>query len=426
MKELAFLGSFVISALFFVAFFLTFVKFFNECKSKPYIEKLRAENKETEKTPYLKIILFSVSVRVVMMLAGIIICLIFESDAAFNMEKFSSLWLKWDGPHYINIAKVGYNFLEDGENILLVFFPLYSYLLRIVNFVIGNYYVSGLLVSWVSYVLAMIYLYKLTVLEFSESTAFKTIFLISVFPFSFFFGSIHTESISLLMMVISFYYIRKHNWKLACIFGILASLSRMVGSLVIVAAVIEYIITYKPHIDLKEKNYKKLVYDFGTKFIFIALISLGGLIYLAINYYISGDPFDFLVHQERVWNNKTQFMPVTIYKLFVQTFTTFNTVTGCISIPEILLLLIVSIFMLLRWKRISSTYGIFLGLYMLMSYAASNLLSAGRYISIAFPFFMLLSDWTEEKEMRFSVTLSLSCVFLGIYVTGFLLYKYIM
>ena len=417
MKTLAALGSCATSILFFFGFFLTFIKFWNDCK-----EKSLEDYKNEEKTPYLKIIIFSITVRVIMMLAGVIICLIFESD----VSDFSQMWLKWDGPHYINIAKVGYHFLEDGENILLVFFPLYSYIVRTINFVINNYYISGLLVSCVSYVLAMTYLYKLTALEFSNKTAFKTIFLISVFPFSFFFGSIHTESISLLMMVMTFYYIRKHNWPLACIFGVLASLSRMVGSLVIIAAVIEYITAYKPYIDIKSKNYKKFFYDLRTKFIFIVLISLGGLIYLAINYYISGDPFDFLVHQENVWRNKTQFMPITLYNLFRQTFTGFNAVTGCISIPQILLLIVVSLFMILRWKRLNSMYGIFLGFYILMSYAASNLLSAGRYISIAFPFFMLLADWTEEKEMRFSAVVSISSVLLGIYVTGFLLYKYIM
>ncbi len=417
MKILAVLGSCATSILFFSGFFLSFVKFWNDCTSNSL-----KDYKNEVKTPYLKIVIFSITVRVIIMLAGVIICLIFESE----VSDFTQMWLKWDGPHYINIAKVGYHFLEDGENILLVFFPLYSCIVRIINFAIKNYYISGLLVSWVSYVLAMIYLYKLTALEFSDKTAFKTIFLISVFPFSFFFGSIHTESISLLMMVITFYYIRKHNWPLACVFGILASLSRMVGTLVIIAAVVEYIIVYRPHIDIKLKNYKKLLYDLGTKFIFIALISLGGLIYLAINYYISGDPFDFLAHQERVWHNRTQFMPVTLYNLFYQTFTGFDTVTGCISIPQILLLIVLSLFMVLRWKRLNSMHGIFLGFYILMSYAASNLLSAGRYISIAFPFFMILADWTEEKEMRFSAVASISSVFLGIYLTGFLLYKYIM
>lgn len=417
MKTLAALGSCATSILFFSGFFLAFVKFWNDCKTKNL-----KDVKNEEKTPYLKIVIFSIAVRVIMMFAAVIIYLIFESD----VNNFSQMWLKWDGPHYINIAKVGYHFLEDGENILLVFFPLYSYIVRVINFVINNYYISGLLVSWVSYVLAMIYLYKLTALEFSNKTAFKTILLISVFPFSFFLGSIHTESISLLMMVMTFYYIRKHNWPLACVFGILASLSRMVGSLAIIAAFVEYVTAYRPHIDIKLKNYKKLLYDFRTKLFFIALISLGGLIYLAINYYISGDPFDFLSHQERVWHNKTQFMPVTVFKLFQQTFTKFDTISGCISIPQILLLIAVSLFMVLRWNRLNSMYGIFLGFYILMSYAASNLLSAGRYISIAFPFFMLLADWTDEKEMRFSAVVSISSVFLGIYVTGFLLYKYIM
>lgn len=431
MQVLSVVCSMVVSLLFFVGFALAFVKLWCENTDRKRLPALLSGAETVVerlpgKTPYGKIIAFSVGVRLLLMLAGLFICLIFQSEDAFNWEAFSHLWHKWDSTGYTNMAKVGYSFLENGENILLVFFPMYSLCMRIFAEVIGDYYISGVLVSALFYIGAMIFVYKLAALEFSDRTAWKVVVLMSVFPFSFFFGSIHTESVTLFMMAATFYFIRRHKWPLVCVFGILSGLSRMVGSLVAVAAVVEYVRFYRPIDDLRQRNYQKFWCDIGTKFVFIPFIALGGLIYLGINYAVSGDPFQFLEYQQSVWHNTTQFLPVTVTSLFRWTFGNFNTLAGCIWIPEIVLLIAVSLLMILRWKRIPAMYGIFLGCYILISYAASTLLSAGRYLSIAFPFFFLLADWTEEKESRYEWTVIISAVFLGIYLAAFLLNKQVM
>lgn len=420
-----------VSLLFFVGFGLAAVKFLCETTDlgKKYSFLNRActvrETSQPE-TPYAKIILFAAAVRILMLLAGFMICLIFQSDSSFNFEAFSTMWHKWDSTGYTNLAKIGYDYLENGENILLVFFPLYSLCMRLTATVLKNYYISGIFVSTVFYIGSMVYVYKLSVLEFSEQTAWKTIVLISVFPFSFFFGSIHTESITLFMMAASFYYIRRQKWPLVCFFGILSALCRMVGSLVAVAALVEYIRLYRPIHTLREGDYRKFWNEIGSKFIFIPLIAIGGLIYLGINYKVSGNPFQFLIYQESVWHNTTQFFPITLQSLFHWTFGSWDTLAGCIWIPEILLLVLLSLFMILRWRRLPSMYGIFMGCYIAVSYAASTLLSAGRYLSIAFPFFLLIADWAEKKEGRYIAAVVLSAVFLGIYLTAFLLNRQVM
>ena len=431
MEILAVACSTFVSVLFFAGFALTFVKF--------YCENTMAESRYRllegaaavpdclrKKTPYGKIILFAVGIRLLMMLAGLMICLIFQSDGAFNLEAFVAQWHKWDSTGYTNMAKEGYYYLEDGENILLVFFPLYSICMRVFAELTGNYYISGVLVSVLCYIGAMVYIYKLASIEFSERVAWKTVVLMSVFPFSFFFGSIHTESVTLFMMAATFYYIRQHRWPLVCLFGILSGLSRMVGSLVAVAALVEYIRFYRPFDDLKHKNFRKFWQEAVTKFIFIPLIAIGGLIYLGANYVVAGNPFQFLEYQQSVWHNTTQFLPVTVTSLFRWTFGNFDTLAGCIWIPEIFLLILVSVFMIARWRRLPSMYGVFLGCYLLISYAASTLLSAGRYLSIAFPFFFLLADWTDEKNSRYEWTVIISALFLGIYLTAFLLNRQVM
>ncbi len=426
MNLAATIGAVLLSCLFFAGTGLAFVKFFCEIRNKneKYIDVQEDKSileYEHQKTPYIKIILFSFTFRLLIMCAGFIICLVFQSKTDFNYEAFSTMWHKWDSTGYINMAKFGYSYLENGENILLVFFPLYSLCVRLTVAVLKNYYISGMTVSVLFYVGAMIYVYKLAVLEFSEQTAWRTLVLISVFPFSFFFGSIHTESITLFMMAASFYYIRRKKWYLVCVFGILSALCRMVGSLVAVAAIVEYLRVYRPLRKLRDRDFQVFWKDIETKFIFIAMISVGGFIYLGINYYISGNPFQFLVYQDSVWHNTTQFFPVTLQNLFRWTFTGLNTLAGCIWIPEIILFALASLLMVMRWRRLPSMYSIFMSCYIAISYAASTLLSAGRYLSIAFPLFFLLADWTAEKEWRYTTAVVVSGLFMGIYLSAFLL-----
>ena len=422
----------LVSCGFFAAVLLAVFKFF--CETTGLGSRFRfaagagewSESGSVQRIPYGKLILFALGVRLLVFVAGVFICLIFQSPEHFNLEAFSRLWHKWDSTGYTNMAKVGYSFLENGENILLVFFPLYSFCMRLTAGVLQDYYVSGLVVSYLFYIGSVIYLYKLVLLDFDENIAWKTVVLISVFPFSFFFGSIHTESITLFMMTMTFYHIRKHNWPLVMVFGALSGLCRMVGSLVAIPAAMEYIRVYKPFSALRRKEYKAFWKNIFTKFIFIPLIGIGGGIYLLINYLVSGNAFKFLEYQNMIWYNETQFITKTIYDLFNRIFTGFNTIAGCVWIPE-LLILIFAVFLMIRlWKRLPSIYTVFLSAYILVSYAASWLLSGSRYMAIAIPFFILLGIWTSEKQERYLWTVVISAVFLGIYLTAFLTNQQVM
>ena len=49
------------------------------------------------------------------------------------------LWKKWDAWHYVNLAELGYEgYVENGQHLFVVFFPLYVWLVRLAARVIGN------------------------------------------------------------------------------------------------------------------------------------------------------------------------------------------------------------------------------------------------------------------------------------------------
>ena len=58
--------------------------------------------------------------------------------------------------------------------------------------------------SWVSFVLAMVVLYRLAALDLPRRRAERAVLLTAIFPFSFFFGAVYTESTFLLFTLLSF------------------------------------------------------------------------------------------------------------------------------------------------------------------------------------------------------------------------------
>ncbi len=103
-------------------------------------------------------------------------------------------WGNFDGVHYLTIAQHGYHGLVNNEQ---VFFPLYPLLIKLLNFFTRNYLVSGLILSNTAIFLAAIFLNKLT------KNIWSVVFLFS-FPTAFFFGSTYTESLFLLLILLTF------------------------------------------------------------------------------------------------------------------------------------------------------------------------------------------------------------------------------
>lgn len=432
MKTLSLILAILLNAGLLASILLCVVKFASESfglagnnlllkNVRPVIEPPQSRN-----TPYAKLIVFALGVRIFMFFASVLICSIFESDETFNVNFFSQIWSRWDSVNYTRLADQGFAMLVDGRPLYVVFFPLYPWCIRLLHLFIPNYYLSSLILSWGFYVGAVIFLYKLLILDFKESIAWKTIVLLSVFPFAFYLGSIHTESLSLFMMVVTFYYVRKHNWPLVMVFGILAALSRLVGSLVAVAAVVEYIRVYRPFHQLKSKQFRLFWKDIFTKFIFIPLIGIGGLIYLGINYQVTGNAFQFIEYQSSNWHNNAQPVYQTVIDLFERTLSNFNTLTGCIWFPELALLIITVALIFVTWKNVPSIYSVFLVSYVILSYSSSWLLSGARYMAIAFPLFLMATVWTEKKPNRYNWCVVCSTLLLGIYLCAFILWKQVM
>jgi hypothetical protein len=107
---------------------------------------------------------------------------------------------------------------------------LYPLVSKVASFLTGGHPLLGAtLVSNASLLGAMLVLYALVTLEYSEAHARKAVTYLALFPTAFFLLAPYSESLFLLLSVSAFWFGRRDRWALAALLALLAALTRSVG-----------------------------------------------------------------------------------------------------------------------------------------------------------------------------------------------------
>jgi Mannosyltransferase (PIG-V) len=149
---------------------------------------------------------------------------------------------RWDAAFYVGIALEGYNGVVEHTSVAaVVFFPLYPLLIRVVGEPIDalglagaySFELAGVLVSLAAFMVALYLVHRLTDLELGPRAADNAVALLALFPISFFFSAIYTESLFLAFAVGCVYSARRGWWWRAGVLGALASATRPQGLLLL-------------------------------------------------------------------------------------------------------------------------------------------------------------------------------------------------
>ncbi len=113
-----------------------------------------------------------------------------------NSHPFINMWARWDGGWYLDIAQHGYSFVPAKQS-NVVFFPLYPYLIRAVQYVIplrsdAGWLLAGIIVSNAALLFALIYLYQLVRLDFDRRTAARVVLYLCIFPTTLFLSAVYS------------------------------------------------------------------------------------------------------------------------------------------------------------------------------------------------------------------------------------------
>lgn len=312
-----------------------------------------------------------------------------------------------DSPHYLFLAEEGYQ-SEGDQAKLIVFYPLYPFLMRVLGvLLLGNYELAGLLISNICAGLAGVYLYKLVRLDYGEQRAVEAVLLFLLYPFMMFTMGVYTESLFLLLTLAALYQIRQGKWVQVGLLGFAAALCRTQGMLLLAPAVYEWL-------HQRAESGKSFREYASPRDMSIFLMPVGFLCYLLLNYVKLGDFRAFWEFQQAPpWYQSTHWINANITKDYGMAldYRGLSFIIYWVQIVLIFLALAVLFYGIRKGVRTSLiVYG---GIYTCFCYLTGWLISGPRYMLGCVSLFVIFAA-VERERVRY-VILGVSAVLCMVY-----------
>ena len=319
-----------------------------------------------------------------------------------------------DTPHYLKIAQYWYARSGDDAK-YIVFYPLYPICIMFVNLLVRNYFLAGLLVSNLCLIVACYYLYRLVGIDYQEITARQAVIFLLLYPFSVFLIGVFTESLFIMLSLMIFYYMRRQKWLITGMLGFLASMTRTQGMLLIIPVLYEYALVNKLFRGFRLNRAK--IFDAVKKlkpdFLFILLMPLGFGVYLAINKIVQGDWFIFYKHiSAPPWWQGQNWIGNNLYQHYdmSQKYYSLGLIIYKVQIAEFFIFCGLVLYGM--WKRIRTSYLIYMLAYLMFTYTSSWMISGPRYMMADIPLYIVLAAAAEKRvtQAAFLIFLGLLCI----------------
>lgn len=332
---------------------------------------------------------------------------------------FWDAFMRHDSGWYFDIARRGYDATAaiDGGRSNIAFAPVYPLLMRYVGRLFGrapgDVYLGGIAVSWLSFALAMVVLYRLAALDLPRHRAERAVLLTAIFPFAFFFGAVYTESTFLLFTLLSFYGFRTRRWATGGVCGAIATGTRVTG-----------IMMWPALAWIAWRTAKPTVRDRGAAAAALAVATFGFVGYCAYIYDLSGQPFLWATALTR-WGigyhpgGAPWTAPVDLlHKLLTHPYAflasepmaLYDTLYGVTALLFVAAIPFV-------WRKLGAAYGLFMLMNLYVPLSSGVFEGLGRYCSVLFPAFI----WLASVRSRFLYT-TLVVVFALFYTLGLALF----
>lgn len=410
--------------------FLWFLDFGRKLCQKP--EETIDENGEKKKENIklmAKIFGVALSFRIAVFLCGIVLYAMLSEGTGFSFADYLSYWNRWDGPHYLDLAQKGYaNCVENGQHLFLVFFPLYPWCIRLLHLFFHNYLAAALVISFLAYSIGAVFFYLTVSEEYDEEVAQKSLVLLSVSPFAFYFGAVMTESLFFCLLSAEFYFIKKHRFGMAGVIGAFCALCRAQGVIVLGVGAVEFLKCYPVVYYFRERKGKDFLKKVFTKAIFLLLIPIGTILYLMINHQVEGNCFQFVIYQKEHWYLGPTFFTNTLGEIFAYLFHPETKFVNkiCIWMPEFILFFLSFLALFYARKRHPLKYSAFLFVYVMINYSVTWLVSGARYMLCALPLFIIGGEFMHRHKRVYPFVIAVSAMLMMIYLMGFFQWKPVM
>lgn len=337
-------------------------------------------------------------------------------------ELYRSAWMKpnTDAQHYFTIADNWYT-AQGEERLMIVFFPMFPICIRIFNIIFHDNFVSAMVINTIASCLCGGFMYELMLRQLPKRQALFATLFVFVLPGAIFQCSAMTEPLFMLFSVLCFYFLADKRLIPAAAAAACAGFTRSVGVLLALPIAIEGVSAVVKAYRAKEKNEgAKLVAKLALA-LFIS--TLGTLGYLYINYSVTGNAFQFMIHQKEHWHQGIGlFFDTPAYQLrsFIS-YVAKGSESDMRTAYVLFLAGIITAFgslliMLPNVKKLRASYSWYFLAYFAVAIGCTWLLSAPRYMAALVPLTMSLGmlckkNWSTAVITTVNIALMLAYLY---------------
>lgn len=284
------------------------------------------------------------------------------------------IWDQWDFGYYREIAEVGYN-STDGS---ILFYPLFPWSLWLVGKFCQSYLAAGLIVSGIAGVSAAILLRRLVQIDYPASVAMRSVWFFLIFPTAYFLHVGYSESLFLALALGSIIAARLESWWLAGVLGALCWMTRAPGAVLVPALAVEAAHQYS------------VQRRWSGRWLWIAVVPAGFLVYLLINWRVTGNPFAFLQTRTEAFGQSFASPLRGIHQALWARYPSPNE-AEMVGRQELFFVALGFVCMIISWIKLRPVYAMWMtGNWILFS-SVTFFLSVPRYTLTMFPIFILFA-----------------------------------
>lgn len=342
----------------------------------------------------------TLAIKAIILLVGTLAFLAFTDK---HIDNLLAIWNHWDAPHYLDLAQYGYQ--NSGEiRLFLVFYPLFPWLARAASFVTGDVLSGAFVVSTIASVAAALLLERLVALDEPPAIARSAVWMLLIFPTSYFLHIGYTESLFIALMLGCFLAARRGYWPIVGVLGALAALARINGLLLIPALLVEAWWQYR---DTKR-------WHWGWLWIGGVGVGFGG--YLLLNYVVTGSPLTFLAIQHDHWYKTLTWPWFGIWETIRSIWWRPPAEAHMLGIQELIYITFSLICTVIVCLRMRPSYGVWMAGNWLLFTSTSFIMSVPRYVLILFPMYILLAHWAQDRRRAVLIG-AWSLLFMGLFIS---------
>jgi Gpi18-like mannosyltransferase len=304
-----------------------------------------------------------------------------SKSLGINKIRPTDALLRYDSNHYRNIVVDGYT------SNTAAFFPLYPLLVSGVHRagIPVNY--ALLAVSWffcVAASLVTFYWFKFELaLRKSKISPWQVMFLIVLFPTSFYFMLGYTESLFVFLTVSALYSYRQGYYLLAGALVALSTATRVQGGVVALFFLADYVMT---------RDWRK-----WQKLIPVGMSAIGIGAYMYFLWQHFGNPFEFILAQQ-YWGRLSGNVIMNLF--------------GSLTPPYLWYLPILTIMLFAVYKKLGKIWFWYCLVFIAVPISSGRLDSLNRYMLAAPPLFLGFALWLDTKSQNTKIVYYATSAFL--------------